>query len=279
MKHDETAERDRGAAEGERLSGGHPGKPLGGWEAFFHRAHEELFGGPAVLCVSARIAGPLDIQLVKHACHHVWARHPSLKARIVSAEGGFSFLFNVPFNDIPIHSFFELGRTDLHTVVEREVDTLFDASKHLWRVLLITDRTDLERHYLLLSLHHSISDGTSAVHLAEELLLCCTRILAGETPRMDPLPLRASLEEFLASAERGGGKPFRRQGHPPATTGAVRCPSTNSSRRAGGTPVFASIPCRQPKPPPWRRSAAAPGRGSMLPSPQAPFRSCTGTSG
>gem|GEM_PF-2414961 len=192
-----------------------PARPLGGWEAFFHRAHEELFGGPAVLCVSARIAGPLDIQLVKHACHHVWARHPSLKARIVSAEGGFSFLFNVPFNDIPIHSFFELGRTDLHTVVEREVDTLFDASKHLWRVLLITDRTDLERHYLLLSLHHSISDGTSAVHLAEELLLCCTRILAGETPRMDPLPLRASLEEFLASAERGGGETRQAAGTPP----------------------------------------------------------------
>ncbi|OPY04556.1 MAG: acyltransferase PapA5 [Syntrophorhabdus sp. PtaB.Bin184] len=168
-----------------------------------------------MLCVSARIAGPLDIQLVKRACHHIWERHPSLKARIVSAEGGFSFLFNVPFNDIPIHSFFELGRTNLHTVVEREVDTLFDASKHLWRVLLITDKADLERHYLLLSLHHSISDGTSAVHLAEELLFCCTRMLAGETPRMDPLPLRASLEELLASAGRGSGEARQGAGTPP----------------------------------------------------------------
>ncbi len=201
---------------GRDRSRGVPARPLGEREAFFYRLHEELLGGLAVLCVSTRIAGPLDIQLVKHACRCLWERHPSLRARIVPAEGTLSFLFDVPFRDIPIHSFFELGRTNLHTVVEREVDTLFDTSQHLWRALLITDKADFERHYLLLSLHHSISDGTSAVRLAKELLLCCARILAGEVPRMDPLPLRASLEEFLASGECGNKKiPRQAAGTPP----------------------------------------------------------------
>lgn len=167
------------------------------------------------MSVSARIAGPLDIQLVKHACRSLWERYPSLRARIVSAEGGPSFLFNVPFRDIPVHSFFELGRTDLHTVVEREVDTLFDVSKHLWRVLLLTDKADFERHYLLLSLHHSISDGMSAVHLAGELVQRCMRILAGEVMSGDLLPLRPPIEEFLASTERKGTMARRAAGTPP----------------------------------------------------------------
>jgi hypothetical protein len=161
---------------------------------------------------------------VKHACHRIWEHHPALRARIVSTEGKPSFLFNVPFHDIPIHSFFELGRTNLHTVLEREVDTLFDASKHLWRVLLITDKTNLERHYLLLSLHHSISDGTSAVRLAEELISCCTRILAGETPRTDPLPFRASLEELLASAEGTNRQAGPAAGRPPGESGGSSMP-------------------------------------------------------
>ncbi len=192
-----------------------PARQLGAREAFLHRVHEELFGGPAVLCVSARVAGPLDIQLVKHACHHIRERHPSLRARIISAEGRPSFLFDAPLHDIPIHSFFELGRTNLHTVLEREMDTLFDASKHLWRVLLITDKADFQRHYLLLSLHHSICDGTSAVRLARELVLCCTRILDGETPRLDPLPLRAPLEELLVSEEHRSKKASQAEGTAP----------------------------------------------------------------
>ena len=209
---------------GRDRSRGVPARPLGEREAFFYRLHEELLGGLAVLCVSTRIAGPLDIQLVKHACRCLWERHPSLRARIVPAEGTLSFLFDVPFRDIPIHSFFELGRTNFHTVLEREVDTLFDVSKHLWRVLLITDKTDLKRHYLLLSLHHSISDGTSAVRLAEELISCCTRILAGETPRTDPLPLRASLEELMASAGGTSRQSGTATGRPPGESGGGSMP-------------------------------------------------------
>lgn len=176
-----------------------PPRGLGGQESFFYRIHEELFGGPAVLCVSARIEGPLDIQLVKHACHHLQGRHPALRARIAAGDAGPLFVFDVPYRDIPVHSFFELGRTDLRVVVAREVDTPFDVSKCLWRVLLITDRAELERHYLLLSLHHSICDGRSAVRLAGEMIGYCASIFAGEAVHVDPLPLRPPLEELIRS--------------------------------------------------------------------------------
>lgn len=193
-----------------------PDRKLGASEAFLHRFHEELFGGPAILCVPARIAGPLDIQLVKHACRYLWERHPLLRARIAPGTDGPRFVFDVPFHDIPVHSFFELGRTGVHAFVEREADTLFDTSRHLWRALLITDKTGFDRHYLVLSLHHSISDRTCAVALTGELIGHCAKLFAGGAVHVDALPVRPALEEHIASAaaQRPGGVRKRRLAPP-----------------------------------------------------------------
>ncbi len=181
-----------------------PDRRLGRTEAFFHRVHEEMHGGFAVLCVYVKIAGPLEIQLVKHACHHLYGRHPLLRARISKKDDGPFFVFDVPFPDIPVHSFFELGKTSIHSLLEREADTPFDASKHLWRVLLITDRTSFDRHHLVLSLHHSISDPACAVFLAHELIAYCAKILAREEIQVEILPVRPPLEDLISTAARTG---------------------------------------------------------------------------
>ena len=181
-----------------------PDRGLGGTETFFHRVHEEMQGGFAVLCVYVKIAGPLEIQLVKHACHHLYARHPFLRARISKKDSGPCFVFDVPFPDIPVHSFFELGKTSIHSLLEREADTPFDTSKHLWRALLITDRTSFNRHYLVLSLHRSVSDPASAVFLAHELIAYCARILAREEIHVEILPVRPPLEDLITPVLQAG---------------------------------------------------------------------------
>jgi len=181
-----------------------PDRRLGSTEAFFHRVHEEMHGGFAVLSVYVKIAGPLEIQLVKHACHHLYGRHPLLRAHISEKNGGLFFVFDVPFPDIPVHSFFELGKTSIHSLLEREADTPFDTSKHLWRVLLITDRASFDRHYLVLSLHHSISDPACAVFLAHELIAYCAKILAREEIQVEILPVRPPLEDLISIAARTG---------------------------------------------------------------------------
>lgn len=181
-----------------------PDRGLGGTEAFFHRVHEDMHGGFAVLCVYVKIAGPLEIQLIKHACHHLYGRHPLLRARISKKNGGPFFVFDVQFPDIPVHSFFELGKTSMHSFLEREADTPFDTSKHLWRALLITDRTSFDRHYLVLSLHRSISDPACSVFLVHELISYCAKILAHEEIHVEILPVRPPLEDLIPKAARSG---------------------------------------------------------------------------
>lgn len=179
-----------------------PDRKLGSAEAFFHHVHEEMHGGFAVLCVYMKIAGPLEIQLIKHACHHLYGRHPLLRARISEKDDGPCFVFDVPFPDIPVHSFFELGKTSIHSLLEREADTPFDTSKHLWRVLLMTDRTSFDRHYLVISMHRSISDPASSVFLAHELVAYCAKILAREDIHVEILPVRPPMEDLVPRTAR-----------------------------------------------------------------------------
>ena len=192
-------------ATGDTRRDGPPGglrvteKRLGYTEQFFHRVHEEFSGGSAVLCASARIAGPLDVKLVKQSCGHLWERHPALRARISSREDGAYFVFDVPFNRIPIHSIFELGKTDVLKFVEREIDSGFDSKRHLWKVLLITDKVKLDKHYMIVCVHRSISDPVCAVNLVKDIIACCSRILSGKTPDVVQLPLCQNFEEIAAS--------------------------------------------------------------------------------
>ncbi|MBP1748355.1 MAG: hypothetical protein H6Q52_894 [Deltaproteobacteria bacterium] len=206
-----------------------PEKQLGSIETYFHRIHNELSGGPAVLCISARIAGPLDIQLVKQSCRRLWERHPLLRARISVKENGPYFIFDVPCNRIPIHSVFELGKTDIRTFVERETDLAFDSTRHLWKVLLITDKVKLDKHYLIVCTHRSISDPLCTVNLAREMIAGCVEILSGRAADVDLLPVCPNFEEIAASIPES-------------------LFSEKSIDRVGQGKMIGQIPCHEPAP-------------------------------
>ncbi len=176
-----------------------PEKKLGPAEAFFERIHDTFSGGSAILCISTRMAGPLDIQLVKQSCRRLWERHSLLRARVSVKDNGPYFIFDVPFNRIPIHSVFELGKTDIRTFVEREMDSPFDTARCLWKVLLITDKVKFNKHYLIVCAHRSISDPFSTVNLVREMIAGCVDIVSGKAAKIDLLPLSPNFEEIAAS--------------------------------------------------------------------------------
>lgn len=209
-----------------------PEEKLGPAEAFFQRVHDAFSGGSAILCVSARIAGPLDIQLVKHSCRRLWERHPLLRARISAKKDGPYFTFDVPFNRIPIHSIFELGKTDIRTFVEREISSAFDTARCLWKVLLVTDKVRLDKHYLIVCTHRSISDPFCTVSLAHEMLAGCVEILSGAPADVGLLPLCRNFEQIAASIPESLFSEGMAQGKDrEETAGRVPCPDVPVNKR------------------------------------------------
>ena len=176
-----------------------PEVKLGPAEVFFQGVHDAFSGGSAILCVSARIAGPLDVQLVKQSCRKLMDRHPLLRARISSKTDGLYFVFDVPFNRIPIHSVFELGKTDIRTFVEREISSAFDTARCLWKVLLVTDKVKLDKHYLIVCTHRAISDPFCTVSLVREMLAVCVELLSGRECEVSLLPVSPGFEQIAAS--------------------------------------------------------------------------------
>lgn len=215
-----------------RMGGQIPDQRLGKAEVFFQRVHDAFSGGSAILCVSARIAGPLDVQLVKQSCRKLWERHPLLRARISVKLDGPYFAFDVPFNRIPIHSVFELGKTEIRTFVEREISSAFDTARCLWKVLLVTDKVKLDKHYLVVCTHRAISDPFCTVSLAREMLEVCAQILSGMECEVSLLPVSPNFEQIAASIpeslfSEGTAKP--RQGE--NTDGRVPCPDIPINKR------------------------------------------------
>jgi hypothetical protein len=215
-----------------RMSGQIPEEKLGQAEVFFQRVHDAFSGGSAILCVSARIAGPLDVQLVKQSCRKLWERHPLLRARISVRTDGPYFTFDVPFNRIPIHSVFELGKTDIRTFVEREISSAFDTTRCLWKVLLVTDKVKLDKHYLVVCTHRSISDPFCTVSLAREMLEVCAQILSGMECEVSLLPVSPNFEQVAASIPESlfsEGTPDRKKGE--AAAARVPCPDIPINKR------------------------------------------------
>jgi len=210
-------------------------QPRKNWDLprhFFTASTEAFSGGSAILCVSARIAGPLDIQLVKQSCRRLWEKHPLLRARISIRQDGPYFILDVPFNRIPVHSVFELGKTDIRTFVEREISSAFEKDRPLWKVLLVTDKVRLDKHYLIVCTHGSISDPFCTVSLVREILAGCVNILSGTAAEGGLLPLCPNFEHITASIPGPlfpGGAPGRKEGDEPA--GRVPCPPVPVHKR------------------------------------------------
>jgi amino acid adenylation domain-containing protein len=138
------------------------------------------------------LEGPLDVGALEAAFTELVRRHESLRTRFPD-EGGVPVQLIEPPGPLP------LAVTDLHMREDRESEALrlareeaarpFDLARGpLLRVSLL--RLSGERHLLLLTLHHIISDGWSSGVLVRELEALYEGFVAGRSPTLPELPLQ-----------------------------------------------------------------------------------------
>ncbi len=144
------------------------------------------------LPAAVRLEGVLDVPAFARALRALQQRHESLRTTFRDAEAG-------PIQVIAPEPPLPAGWMDLETVpeqetalralVEDEARQVFDfEAGPLWRVLLV--RLGEQRHVLLLTMHHVISDAWSMGVLIQELTSLYAAHLEGRTPQLKPLPVQ-----------------------------------------------------------------------------------------
>lgn len=141
--------------------------------------------------LALRLTGALDEGALERAVARVVARHEALRTTFDAVDGRVTQVVH-PALEVPVE------RAELpEGAPEAEVDaflrarllTPFDLRKGpLLRVVLL--RLADDRHALLLSMHHIVSDGRSLDVLTGELATCYAAELTGTEPALRPLPVQ-----------------------------------------------------------------------------------------
>ena len=138
-----------------------------------------------------QIAGDLPVARLRAALDEVQRRHTLLRTRIVTAGKNYFFHFDVA-NPIPLEVRERSGPEGWIAASQDALHSPFDLTAGpLARCLYLRGQSGGD---LIITVHHTIIDGTSAVHLFGELLSLCageTPSMAGETPQEGALPATA----------------------------------------------------------------------------------------
>ncbi|MFD4636528.1 amino acid adenylation domain-containing protein [Lentzea sp. NPDC058436] len=131
---------------------------------------------------AAEISGPLDVARLRESLRRAAVRHESLRTSVREVD---EEIVQVISPD-PVVPFTEATTADWQEAAARFVDEPFDLARGpLFRVTVV--HTDEDRHILLLSMHHVISDGWSLDVLLREISEHYTALAAdGDTPVPPP---------------------------------------------------------------------------------------------
>ncbi|MBV8886421.1 MAG: hypothetical protein JO235_20835 [Chroococcidiopsidaceae cyanobacterium CP_BM_RX_35] len=129
-------------------------------------------------------------------------RHPRLNSRIVGS------LDNLRFEDgairIPLRVVEKFDSSQWQEVVLEELNQKIESHQGLMRAVLVHFERENNVSYLIITLHHAISDGLSSIQLYSEILTYCQKIAASEpiseVIRLPPLP---SVERLLPKSLQG----------------------------------------------------------------------------
>ncbi len=146
--------------------------------------------------IALRINGRLEIDIFKHACEQVLQRYPLLAAAFGQENGE---LYQTLSNGHPLS--FEHKTTELTAEAEiiaalRQLSKQpFDLSAGaLFRIHVLSSASG-EQHYLLLTVHHIIFDGSSAVLLLNTLMQNYRQLLSGAEP--EPVRPQTGYDDFV----------------------------------------------------------------------------------
>ena len=143
-----------------------------------------------------RLTGPLKIPALELSLQTIVHRHETLRTRFAARDG-------VPAQIVASTCTMPLQTTDLRSSIEenleqdalllaqRELNTSFNLSEApLIRARLV--RLTPTNHILLITLHHIISDGSSAELLTRELAQYYAAFSTGQQPSIKSLPMQYS---------------------------------------------------------------------------------------
>ncbi|MGE6764047.1 non-ribosomal peptide synthase/polyketide synthase, partial [Corallococcus interemptor] len=141
-----------------------------------------------------RLKGPVDVESLRRAFEALVARHESLRTTFHEHEGQATQHIHAP-------DAWTLSRVDLSALPEalREADAQRRLLKEanlpfhleqgpLLRTTLV--RLGEEDHFLLVTMHHIVSDGWSMGVLVRELITFYEAFSTGQTPTLPPLPVQ-----------------------------------------------------------------------------------------
>jgi len=157
---------------------------------------DQMGSGPAYNVAEAlRVSGPLERTALERSLRHVVGRHEALRTRFVAEGAGEPVQVIAPEVDLTLAS------VDLTHLPEREREQVarqraeqearipFDLARGpLVRATLL--RLADADHVLLLTLHHIVSDGWSALILVRELTVLYRSFAAGLPPSLPELPIQ-----------------------------------------------------------------------------------------
>src|SRR5580704_961570 len=141
-----------------------------------------------------RITGPLNVEVLTRSFHIVIQRHASLRTVFDSVDGEARQIVlsdvdvNIPVVDLAAFSESE-RETEALRIASEEGKKPFDLTEApLLRPMLV--RLLPETHFLVLVMHHIITDGWSIALLFREVTKCYAALTKNETPELPELSLQ-----------------------------------------------------------------------------------------
>ncbi|HEK0908909.1 TPA: amino acid adenylation domain-containing protein, partial [Pseudomonas putida] len=134
-----------------------------------------------------RLRGALNVPALQRSFDSLLARHESLRTTFVQTpEGAQQRIHAAAPLALPIET---VAEAELAARVQAEVAQVFDLEQGpLLRVRLL--RVAQDDHVLVVTQHHSVSDGWSMQVLVEELVQCYAAFSQDEAPTLPVLPLQ-----------------------------------------------------------------------------------------
>jgi hypothetical protein len=147
----------------------------------------------------ARVQGVVTFDLLRTAIDLLQQRHPLLQVHLQESNGSFYFGAEGTL-PIPLSIIDRQHDRQWIEIAEAELSQKFAGEfAPLCRITLLQSSAQFDRHELIVTFHHAIADGISALHFMHELLSFCQQLVAG-TPisPLESLPLLPPLEQLLA---------------------------------------------------------------------------------
>ncbi|NNB91406.1 non-ribosomal peptide synthetase, partial [Corallococcus exiguus] len=141
-----------------------------------------------------RLQGPVDVASLRRAFESLVARHESLRTTFHEHEGQATQHIHLPDAwTLPLVDLSALPDAQREAEAQRRIAKEANQPFHLERGPLL--RTTLVRlaeedHFLLVTMHHIVSDGWSMGVLVRELITFYEAFTSGQTPTLAPLPVQ-----------------------------------------------------------------------------------------